>query len=122
MYSVHENVNSLKLLMPVSKIELKKPDQQFSFVSLYGPNLTAFPYFEKIRVVELREFAIKEIFPLRNVPCLTLNRCQHIQDFHCLGSQDYLLIFACSTLTNEDVTGFGNIPSLLFSSVSESVK
>jgi hypothetical protein len=93
---------------------LDNPGISFHKIKFVYEKFSKLSVFQNVQnVILINCFSIKDIRPLRRVPYLTLDRCENIGDFSCLGlDQHYLHISYGTNLTDEAVERFGNIAYL----------
>jgi hypothetical protein len=112
--SLSEWVTSLSVHLKGQEITI--PDRCFEMVKLQSCNLDVASSFSKVQILVLNSCpSITDIIPFKDIPYLELIRLSEVKDFSSLGNQRYLKIEDCQELSNEAVSGLGNVFHLYIS-------
>jgi hypothetical protein len=115
---VGEKVKTLKLrISNISNLEFLNPKGiyhlEISCKSFTEQQPALFGHLQSLEISCLRN--IQDISALKDVPILSIAACHYIENFSCLGSQRYLTICSCYSLTDKDVENYGAVQCLSIS-------
>jgi hypothetical protein len=114
-FTVGENVKILKLsILNIKSIEFLNPKGiyhlELCHKSFTEDQLALFGHLQSLTISCLRN--IKDISAVKHVPILSIASCHYIENFSCLGSQRYLTVYYCYSLTDKDVENYGAVQHL----------
>jgi hypothetical protein len=106
--SMSKNVTSLDLNM--KRNEVTVPNRLFKTMKLFNCNFCANFSVSKLQILSLnRCLSITDISPFKDIPYLELLVLPEVRDFSSIGNQRYLAISKCLGLSDEAMSGFGNV-------------
>jgi hypothetical protein len=106
--SISKSVTCLDLSMKGNEVTV--PNRLFKTMKLRNCNLCTDFSLSKVQILTLNHcLSITDIIPFKDIPYLDLVYLPEVKDFSSLGSQRYLAIFKCQGLSDEAMSGLGNV-------------
>jgi hypothetical protein len=106
--SLSEKVTSLDLYMQGREVTI--PNRFFEELRLHNCVPSSSFLFSNVQILVLDDcYEITDIIPFKDIPYLELMQLPEVTDFSALGNQRYLMIWECPGLSDEAVSGFGNV-------------
>jgi hypothetical protein len=110
--TLSEKVRSFEINLPVSNISSSRGSSSKPFHHLQLSQCSTIDVFKftNVQILSLgRSPGVEDVSIFQNIPYLTIFSLSSVKDFSSLGKQKYLSIAYCDGLSDEALSGFGNV-------------
>jgi hypothetical protein len=111
--TLSDKIRSFRISLPVSNIISSRSSSSVKpFYQLRLSHCTTIDFlkFANVQILSLQNSpGIEDVSIFQNIPYLTLSDLSSVKDFSSLGKQKYLSLSHCDGLSDEHLSGFGNV-------------